>query len=197
MSTVPFEQRAHRVILYENCEFPLTNTGALAEVKFVDFEEFDANGVPGMEAYTFTHIFRNPDLSRVRREEAWENLKPGVHGPRDAVLEWGPNVTLGNVAFGTRPRGPMAALIVKKRDASRAGKVSRYFSIQGVECKWKIDGDRWECVDASNRPLAEWVRDHSRPNYYGRLIVHKAGYLVITEIVATLVLNRIATIKNW
>lgn len=64
-------------------------------------------------------IFHNPDISRVRREAAWESLKPDVGGPRDALLEWGPGQALGSIAFGSRPRGAMAQWINKKRDASR------------------------------------------------------------------------------
>ncbi|KZV93067.1 hypothetical protein EXIGLDRAFT_717606 [Exidia glandulosa HHB12029] len=195
MSAVPFEQRAHRVILYDDCVFPLTNTGEVAEVNFVDPEE----GPSGLLAFSFSNIFHNPDISRVRREDAWAGLKPDVSGPRDALLEWGPGQTLGSIAFGSRPRGTMASWINKKRDASRVGKVSRYFSIQGSEYKWKIDSERWECVDSAGRSLAVWTRvqDNAMPNYHGKLVVHDAGYLVITEIVATLVLNRIAAVKGW
>lgn len=148
MSSVPFEQRAHRVIMYDDCVFPLTNSGAVAEVTFVDPEE----GPAGLVAYTLCapcaiarsrpshareqykraapratpcahkqllQIFHNPDISRVRREAAWESLKPDVGGPRDALLEWGPGQALGSIAFGSRPRGAMAQWINKKRDASR------------------------------------------------------------------------------
>lgn len=58
---------------------------------------------------------------------------------------------------------------------------------------------RAQCVDSSNKTLAVWTRvqDSALPNYHGKLVVFDAGYVVITEIVATLVLNRIAAVKGW
>jgi len=184
------------MVLYDDCLNLCDSSGQFSQIRFFDPDE----GGSGMLAFTFSLAFSNPDIFRLRREQDWEQLKPDVWGPSSAHFEWGPGRSPGTIAFGNAgARHPMLNFLLKKRDAGRGGRGVRYFVAQGAEYKWRFDlPGRMECLDASGtRLLAVWTRITGSQYYRGKLEVLEAGYILITEIVATLILTRIAIEKNW
>ncbi|KAH7096602.1 hypothetical protein BKA62DRAFT_719149 [Auriculariales sp. MPI-PUGE-AT-0066] len=211
----PAHEQPQRIVLYDDLDTPLAYpTGKVPEITFRDLSQSPS----GVAAYHLNHLqpFQNPDISRLARNHRWSpsvaslpHHRP-VHTTTYAVFEWGPNQTLGFLAFGpptSRPKEKMSAWIVKRSSMQviayiNGGKITRSFTASGTTYKWRTDdGDRFELATESNPalPVAVWTRwtNHARPTLHGVLIVSEAGFPVLTEIVATLLLNRLAVAKGW
>lgn len=96
---------------------------------------------------------------------------------------------------------------------------SRYFVAQnGKEYKWKIATQGLEvrpigallptvapsnsetlpqCIDSKGSTVAIWETSQLQDEFHARLTVRLSALAIITEIVTTLTLNRIASILNW
>jgi len=73
-----------------------------------------------------------------------------------------------------------------------------YFTAQnGKELKWKISNERMECFDGRT-VIAVWERvAQLHKDYRGSLTVKHSGLPIVTEIVTSLILNRMADALNW
>ncbi|TFY63257.1 hypothetical protein EVG20_g6389, partial [Dentipellis fragilis] len=99
----------------------------------------------------------------------------------------------GYIVFGNAEARGMRGLLWAKRRSS----TSRYFTSQsGREMKWKMSGARMECMDGS-KTLAVYEPDQASADFAAILTIQAPGLAVVTEIVATLMLARIAKVLQW
>ncbi|KAJ7186171.1 hypothetical protein C8R46DRAFT_882298 [Mycena filopes] len=128
-----------------------------------------------------------------------------------------PTPTPGFVVYGNNRHSiPMGAL----RRRSREGSQSRYFTAQsGREYKWRISPQRMEvtgrrfplCIYASSSPrapsapsladgrttLAIWELSAPGDAFDARVEIKHAGLAIVTEIMATLSVNRMGGALGW
>jgi len=115
-------------------------------------------------------------------------------GPSNSYFYFGPERTPGYLVYGNSPHQSMAAARRQKRENS----ISRYFVAQnGKEFKWKVAPQRLECIDSRGNTVALWETSQLEDEFHARLTVKASALAVITELVTTLTLNRIAMILNW
>ncbi|KAF8138830.1 hypothetical protein EV363DRAFT_1522831 [Boletus edulis] len=130
---------------------------------------------------------------QVAREPEWSQQHPDIMGPNNAYLYFGPNKSRGFLVYGNGKEVPMAHQIRQKKDSS----TSRYFTTQhGKELKWKIFPQKMECVDGRTT-VATWELSQPEDVFNARLTIRHAGLCVVTEILTTLTLNRMAMALNW
>ncbi|KZP21612.1 hypothetical protein FIBSPDRAFT_740381 [Athelia psychrophila] len=145
----------------------------------------------------FTMYIDAPPVSnvvvRLMREASWEENRPEIAGPHAAVLYFGPNNSPGRIHYGNAPEMLMWDMMVQKKESSS----SRYFKSQGgKECKWKISPVRMECV-SGRTTVALWEHSDPEDEFHARLTIRPAGLPIVTEIVTTLTLNRMAQALSW
>ncbi|KAG6844362.1 hypothetical protein H0H87_007543 [Tephrocybe sp. NHM501043] len=74
---------------------------------------------------------------------------------------------------------------------------SRYFTSQnGKDYKWRISPSRMELFDGRTT-LAIWELSHPDDDFHARLTIKPPGLPVVTEIVTTLAMNRMAQELQW
>ncbi|KAF8967461.1 hypothetical protein BDZ97DRAFT_1903351 [Flammula alnicola] len=126
----------------------------------------------GRPAFT---INPNPVI-RVTREAAWSQQHPSIMGPDNSYLYLGPESTPGYVVYGGNTTHISMTFFL--RPGKREGSLSRYFRCQnGKDYKWRL------CVDDQE--------------HYARLIIKQSAMSLITEIVTSLILNRMAIALGW
>ncbi|KAH9910936.1 hypothetical protein B0H21DRAFT_896558 [Amylocystis lapponica] len=133
----------------------------------------------GRLAFTVTMVDENPNLiMKLTREAPWAQQHSDIMGPSNSYFYFGPNRTPGYL----------------KREAS----TSRYFVAQnGKEFKWKVAPQRYECVDSKGTTMAVWETSQLEDEFHARLTIKNAALAVVTELMTTLTLNRIAQVLNW
>jgi len=88
-------------------------------------------------------------------------------------------------------------MVEKFRKQKREGSSSRYFTSQsGKEYKWKISPTKMECVDGWST-IAIYEISHHEAEYYGKITLKSAALPLATEIMTSLVLNKMATDLGW
>ncbi|KAJ8463938.1 hypothetical protein ONZ45_g17412 [Pleurotus djamor] len=141
-------------------------------------------------------IPQDPNLVvRVRREDAWSQQHPAIMGPDRSFLYFGPGNTQGYLVYGNSASQPMANSLRQKRDSSQ----SKYFKPQNgsKEYKWKINGpQRMECSDG-RALVAVWELSEPEDDFHARLTIKGPGLAIVTEILTTLTLNRVAQALSW
>jgi len=151
----------------------------------------------GRAAFTIGEIDRNPNpLIRITREAAWSQQHPNIMGPDNAYLYLGPQSSSGYVVYGgNRTHIAMNFFL---RPGKREGSLSRYFRCQnGRDYKWKIGSHRMECLDGRTT-LATWEVSSPDQEYYAILTIkNNAGMALVTEILTSLTLNRMALAFGW
>ncbi|OCH94507.1 hypothetical protein OBBRIDRAFT_789195 [Obba rivulosa] len=147
------------------------------------------------KAFTIRAVEENPNLIvKVTRELDWSQQHPDVMGPDNSFFYFGPSRTPGFLIYGNTPHQPMANSRRQKKETS----TSRYFTAQnGKEFKWRIAAPRLECVDSKGNIVAVWERSQLEDEFHARLTVKQSALAVITEIMTTLTLNRVAQALNW
>ncbi|KAI9574327.1 hypothetical protein HD554DRAFT_2165817 [Boletus coccyginus] len=145
-------------------------------------------------AFTVKTVHECPNIVvQVAREPEWCQQHPDIMGPNNAYLYFGPNKARGFLVYGNGREVPMANQIRQKKD----GSTSRYFTTQhGKELKWKIFPQKMECVDGRTT-VATWELSQPEDVFNARLTIKHAGLSVVTEILTTLTLNRMAMALNW
>lgn len=116
-------------------------------------------------------------------------------GPDKSYIYLGPNNVPGHVAYGNNGTEiRMHYLLQQKRE----GSTSRYFMTQsGKSYKWRITSQRMECMDGRTT-LAVWeLNNHPRDEFCARLTIKASGLALVTEILTTLILNRISQRLAW
>ncbi|KZT70294.1 hypothetical protein DAEQUDRAFT_668053 [Daedalea quercina L-15889] len=140
-------------------------------------------------------IEEDPNLiMRLTREKPWTQQHPDIMGPSNSYLYFGPNRAPGYLVYGNSPPQSMANARRQKRETSN----SRYFIAQnGKEFKWKVAPQRLECVDSKGTTVALWETSQLEDPFHARLTIKHSALPIVTELVTTLTLNRIAMIMNW
>ncbi|KIY68417.1 hypothetical protein CYLTODRAFT_261770 [Cylindrobasidium torrendii FP15055 ss-10] len=152
----------------------------------------DAEGRP---AFTLSLAAEAPNLViRLARDVTWAQLHPAIMGPANAFFYFGPRNAAGYIVYGNnRVNVPMPYLTRQQREGSQ----SRYFTTQsGKVYKWRIASQQMECTDGRNT-VATWEQGSPDEEVDARLTIKSHGLPIITEIVTTLILNRMARELNW
>ncbi|TCD64235.1 hypothetical protein EIP91_004337 [Steccherinum ochraceum] len=177
-----------------------------------DFRNMRFEDLEGRMAFSLRTVEETPNLIlRLTRESLWASQHPSVMGPTSSFFYFGPSRTQGYLGYGNSPTQPMANFRRQKSGSS----TSRYFSAQnGVEYKWRLSPHRLEhpptfnrvfvqlksfrqCVDNKGAALATWEIAQPGDEFHGRLTIKHAALSMITELLTTLTLNRIALSLNW
>ncbi|THH18394.1 hypothetical protein EW146_g2592 [Bondarzewia mesenterica] len=138
----------------------------------------------GRVAFTIQEVDRSPNiLVRLRREAPWALQHRDIMGPSDAFFYFGPSNMPGYIVYGNTPEQPMNTAVRRKRSAST--------SQSGKELKWKVSRFRMECIDGVT-VLATYELNQVPTEHPAILTVKHAGLAVVTEIVTTLMLIRMA-----
>ncbi|PPR03444.1 hypothetical protein CVT26_007860 [Gymnopilus dilepis] len=156
--------------------------------RFIDHE--------GRPAFTIHQVERYPNpVVRITREAEWAQQHPSIMGPDNSYLYLGPESTAGYIIYGSnQTQIPMNFFL---RPGKREGSLSRYFRCQnGKDCKWRIGSHRMECLDGRTT-LATWEVSPPNQEYYARLIIRPNAMHLVTEILTTLVINRMALALGW
>ncbi|KAF7789427.1 hypothetical protein EIP86_000371 [Pleurotus ostreatoroseus] len=115
-------------------------------------------------------------------------------GPSSSFFYFGPSCTPGYLVYGNSPTQAMANSRRQKKD----GSVSRYFTAQnGKEYKWKTGPQKMECFDNKGVAIAIWEVGQLEDDFHARLSLKRSGLAVVTEVLTTLTLNRIAHTLSW
>ncbi|CCM05536.1 uncharacterized protein FIBRA_07762 [Fibroporia radiculosa] len=149
-------------------------------------------------AFTVTMVEEDPNLiMRLTREKPWaEQNADKIMGPSNSYFYFGPSRTPGYLVYGNSPQQSMVDAWRQKKENS----TSRYFTAQnGKEYKWRgRDAPRrFECCDSKGLTVALWEISQLEDEFHARLTVQHSALAIITELVTTLTLNRIALILNW
>ncbi|KAF9476720.1 hypothetical protein BDN70DRAFT_153736 [Pholiota conissans] len=150
----------------------------------------------GRMAFTVKEVDRNPNiLIRVARETAWSQHYPSVLGPDNAYLYLGPESTMGYVIYGNNPTNfPMHYFL---RPGKQPQSTSRYFRCQnGKDYKWKVTTHRMECFDGRTS-IAVWDVSHPSEEYFAKLVITQKGMGIVTEILTSLIVNRMCLALGW
>ncbi|KAG6917665.1 hypothetical protein DXG01_001640 [Tephrocybe rancida] len=131
---------------------------------------------------------------KLTREPAWSQQHPTIMGPGKSYFYFGPDNTPGYIIYGNnRNTLPMPHFIRQRREAS----TSRYFTSQnGKDYKWRISPSRMELFDGRTT-LAVWELSDPDDEFHARLTIKPPGLPVVTEIVTTLAMNRMAQELQW
>ncbi|KAF7309986.1 hypothetical protein MIND_00371400 [Mycena indigotica] len=170
--------------------------------KFFDLE--------GRSAFIVCVVSHNPNLVvKLIREAVWTQHHPGAMGPDAAYFYFGPSVPAsgssiygagtptplpGYLMYGNNRNSiPMAYMRRQKTEAS----LSRYFMAQnGKEFKWRISQQRMELTDRRTT-YATWELSSPTDEFDARITIQPAGLPFVTEIMTTLVLNRMGDSLGW
>ncbi|KAF5336219.1 hypothetical protein D9757_011306 [Collybiopsis confluens] len=150
----------------------------------------------GRLAFSLYLASESPNLViRLARHTPWAQYYPNVMGPENAYYYFGPETSPGYIMYGNNLISlPMPHMSRQQRE----GSTSRYFTAQsGKYYKWRITPQRMECMDG-RICLAVWeALASSEYDYDARLTVSPAALRMITEIMTTLILNRMYLARNW
>ncbi|QRV73313.1 hypothetical protein RhiJN_01327 [Ceratobasidium sp. AG-Ba] len=125
-----------------------------------------------------TQLTRTPERLALHPTEPWR-----------AIMYFGSQGELGHLLLGEREVAPMASYLRRK---PMSGGKSRYFvAVNGDEYQWRPGSRRLECYDKNDRLIAlyEWLIDGPS---HARLEIKIGGWHLLSEIIATLLLNRYA-----
>ncbi|KAG2143621.1 hypothetical protein DEU56DRAFT_791606 [Suillus clintonianus] len=132
-------------------------------------------------------------IVHIAREAAWSQQHPEIMGPSNSYLYFGPSRAPGYLVYGNGPEVTMANHLRHKKDAS----TSRYFTAQnGKELKWKVFPQKMECIDGRST-IATWELSQPEDVFSARLTIKHSGLSMVTEILTTLCLNRMALDLEW
>uniref|UniRef100_A0A0W0FLR4 Uncharacterized protein n=1 Tax=Moniliophthora roreri TaxID=221103 RepID=A0A0W0FLR4_MONRR len=148
----------------------------------------------GRLAFTLSLASQHPNLViRLTRETPWSTQHPTIMGPEKSYFYFGPQMTPGYVMYGNNHITiPMSHLCRIQREGSK------YFTAQsGKHYKWRISPHRMECIDGRTC-LAAWeLLPFPESEFQARVTLSPAALGFITEIMTTLVLNRMYLWSNW
>ncbi|TFK43991.1 hypothetical protein BDQ12DRAFT_203849 [Crucibulum laeve] len=151
----------------------------------------------GRAAFTIGEANVSPNMViRITREAAWSQQHPSIMGPDNAYLYFGPDNGQGTYAYGNnRQTIHMSWLRIQRRDNS----TSRYFRGQNgrSDYKWRFpNAYRMELFDGRTQ-LATWEVSPPGAEHHARLVIKHAGLAIVTEILTSLTLNRMASALGW
>ncbi|KAG8218948.1 hypothetical protein J3R82DRAFT_4659 [Butyriboletus roseoflavus] len=172
---------------------PLTMTGAYTLLQFGNdpfshhFEDLESRPAFTVSTNTPTSSFKSPERRNGvnNTPTSWARTTPTSISARTRAR--------GFLVYGNGKEVPMAHQIRQKKD----GSTSRYFTTpHGKELKWKIFPQKMECVDGRTT-VATWELSQPEDVFNARITIKHAGLSVVTEILTTLTLNRMAMALSW
>jgi len=132
-------------------------------------------------------------IVHIARQAAWSQQHSDIMGPSNSYLYFGPSRAPGYLVYGNGPEVAMINHLRQKKDTS----TSRYFTAQnGRELKWKVSPQKMECLDGRTT-IAAWELSQPEDDFSARLTIKHSGLSMITEILTTLSLNRMALSLDW
>ncbi|KAJ3781069.1 hypothetical protein GGU11DRAFT_380094 [Lentinula aff. detonsa] len=150
----------------------------------------------GRLAFSLYLASQSPNLViRLARHIPWAQQYPNVMGPENAYFYFGPEMSPGYIVYGNNQISlPMSHMSRQQRE----GSTSRYFTAQsGRHYKWRITPHRMECMDGRTC-IALWEALPSTDfDYDARVTLRPSALMLITEIMTTLILNRMYLALNW
>lgn len=154
---------------------------------------FRFEDLEGRPAFTVEQVYQNPSVVKVTREAEWSQQHPDIMGPTSAFLYFGPANTRGYMVYGNGEQISMATHLRQKKE----GSPSRYFSTRtGKELKWKVSPQKMECVDGRST-VAVWELSQPEDVFSARLLLKHSALSYVTELLTTLILNRMGLALNW
>ncbi|CAE6442180.1 unnamed protein product [Rhizoctonia solani] len=153
------------------------STGDLFDNEFIDAE--------GRVIYKLMTVQTQPRMTQLDRTNERLALHPTE--PWRATMHFGSGGELGHLHLGERPVAPMAVYLKR-----RNGLPGRSFvAVDGNEYQWRPGSRRLECYDKNDRLIAlyEWLLDGPS---HARLEIKIGGWHILSELIATLLLNRYA-----
>ncbi|KAK0491597.1 hypothetical protein IW261DRAFT_1438498 [Armillaria novae-zelandiae] len=133
---------------------------------------FRFEDLQGRPAFTLCASQYPTLVMKLTREAPWAQQHASIMGPSNSFFYFGPS---------------------HERDRSS----SRYFTSQsGNNYKWRMTNTRMECMDGRTL-LASWDLSSPEDDFHARLTIKPSGLHIVTEIVTTLILNRMAQDLNW
>ncbi|CAK5266461.1 unnamed protein product [Mycena citricolor] len=169
--------------------------------RFVDLE--------GRPAFSVGPVPHSPNLVvKLGREAEWTQHHPGTMGPDAAYFYFGPYVAVQSSVYGAGTPTPSPGYLVYGnnrnsipmtylRRQKTEGSPSRYFISQsGKEYKWRVSQTRMELTDGRT-VFAVWETAAATDDFDGRLTLKHAGLAFVTEIMATLTINRMSGALGW
>ncbi|KAI5834722.1 hypothetical protein EV122DRAFT_226779 [Schizophyllum commune] len=201
---MPSSSSANSLVLLQFGDNPFT-------ARFEDLE--------GRAAVTLEEAASTPNIIvKLTREAQWADRHEGILGPSNSYLYFGPSQSPGYVVYGNNRNSIAMAHFLRQ---NRENTTSRHFTAQsGKDYKWRItptrmelisrfarcplstscsaahDASRDSCVDGRTT-LAVWEVSHPDDEFHAKLTIRPAGIPIVTEIVTTLVLNRMAQALQW
>ncbi|KAI6100150.1 hypothetical protein F5141DRAFT_1140600 [Pisolithus sp. B1] len=149
---------------------------------------FRFEDLEGRPAFT---VYQNPSVVKVTREAEWSQQHPDIMGPASAFLYFGPANARGYMQIS------MSNHLRQKREKQLVQCSSRYFTTRtGKELKWKVSPQRMECVDGRST-VAAWELSQPEDVFSARLVLKHSALTYVTELLTTLILNRMALALNW
>lgn len=177
---MPSNSTANALVLLQFGDNPFT-------ARFEDLE--------GRAAITLEEAASAPNIIvKLTREAPWADRHEGILGPANSYLYFGPSQSPGYVVYGNNRNSIAMPHFLRQ---NRENTTSRHFTAQsGKDYKWRITPTRMECVDGRTT-LAVWEVSHPDDDFHAKLTVRPAGIPIVTEILTTLVLNRMALALGW
>ncbi|CAL1699983.1 unnamed protein product [Somion occarium] len=160
-----------------------------------DFYNVRFEDLEGRLAFTVKMVDESPNLIlKLTREAPWAQQHPDIMGPSSSFFYFGPSRTPGYIVYGNSPTQPMT----HSRRQKKEGSTSRYFTARsGAEYKWRITPTKLECVDNKGAVQAIWEASQLEDEFHAKLTIKHSGLAIVTEILTTLALNRMAHAFCW
>ncbi|KAF5358694.1 hypothetical protein D9758_007759 [Tetrapyrgos nigripes] len=139
---------------------------------------------------------QSPNLViRLSRDGNWTQRIPGIMGPDNSYFYFGPEHSPGYIMYGNNLITlPMAHLSRQQRE----GSTSRYFTAQsGKIYKWRISPQRMECMDGRACICVWEMFSTSEHEFDARVTLSPVAMTLVTEIMTTLILNRMYLASGW
>ncbi|KAJ3836140.1 hypothetical protein F5878DRAFT_690460, partial [Lentinula raphanica] len=169
----------------------------------------------GRLAFSLYLASQSPNMViRLARHIPWAEQYPNVMGPENAYFYFGPEMSPGYIVYGNNQISIRMSHMSRQQ---REGSTSRYFTAQsGRHYKWRITPQRMEvrfvlglsnshlshlerslCMDGRTC-IALWEAVPSTDfDYDARVTLRPSALMLITEIMTTLILNRMYLTLNW
>ncbi|KAH6912412.1 hypothetical protein BKA70DRAFT_1370058 [Coprinopsis sp. MPI-PUGE-AT-0042] len=148
-----------------------------------------------------THAFsadRNPNtVVKISRDSAFTQKHLSIIGPDNSFLYLGPNNSgVGYALYGGNTTQFLMAHF--RQPGKKEGSISKYWrALNGKDYKWKVYSEhKMECKDG-NSLLATWEITPPAEEHFAVVTLKPSALPLITEVVTSLAVNRIAQAYSW
>lgn len=155
--------------------------------------------VEGTHAFTVNVVSQSPNsmtVVKVSRDTDFAHKYPSILGPDNSFLHLGPNNRGGYALYGgNTTQYPMANF---RQTGKHKDSVTKYWlAMNGKTYKWELySPHKMECKDDISL-LASWETTPATEKHFAVVTLEPAALPLITEILTSLVVNRIAQANGW